>query len=148
MLIGVSIEATNNRITFDGCTFFEFATGDATSAILTEGAFTNLIIQNCDFRGDWSTAVLDCDAAAVTAEGLTVRDCYCFNQDADAGLFVTIDNTTVACFKNVHYLGGKSNTPPLAAADDGASYVSECYGTELAATYAVVWPLTATNYGA
>lgn len=148
LLKGITIEATNDRITIDGCEFFEYATGDATAAIFAEGAFTNLVIQNCDFRGDWSTAVLDLDAVAVTAQGLTVRDCFAFNIDTSAGLFVTIDNTTVACFKNIHYLGGKANTPPLAAAQDGASYVSECYGTEAAATYSVVWPLTVTNYGA
>ena len=148
LLKGVSIEATNNRITFDGCTFFEFATGDATAAIHTEGAFTNLRIINCEFRGDWSVAVLDMDAAAVTAEGLYVANTKCFNLDASAGLFCTLDDTTVAVFIGVDYTGGKSNTPPIPTDDDGASYTSRCFGTETASTYSVVWPFTATNYGA
>ena len=148
LLKGITIEATNDRITIDGCEFFEYAGGDASAAIHTEGAFTNLVIQNCDFRGDWSVAVLDLDATAVTAQGLTVRNVHCFNVDADAGLFCTLHDTTVACFTHVNYLGGKSNTPPVPAADDGASYVIECYGTETASTYGVIWPLTATNYGA
>jgi hypothetical protein len=67
LLIGITIEATNDRITIDGCEFFEFTTGDATAAILTEGAFTNLEIRNCTFKGDWSVACLDLNAAAVTA---------------------------------------------------------------------------------
>ena len=148
LLKGVTIEATNDRITFDGCEFYEFATGDATAAIFTEGAFSNLRIQNCFFHGDWSTAVLDLDAAAVTANGLYVRDVDCFNLDASAGLFCTLHDTTAASFVRVAYTGGKSNTPPLPANNDGASYVIECYGTETASTYGVIWPLTATNYGA
>ena len=148
MLIGVTIEATNDSITFDGCLFKEPSGGAATAAILTEGAFSNLLIQNCTFWGDWSTATLDLDAAAVTADGLLVRDCDAYNSDVGAGLFCTLDNTTVAHFVRCTTGVGKSNTPPIPAADDGATTVIECYGVEAASTYGVIWPLTATNYGA
>lgn len=148
MLIGVTIEATNDRITFDGCYFCEPIGGDATSAIFTEGAFTNLLIQNCLFWGDWSTAVLDMDAAAVTADGLIVRNCDVYNADVSAGLFCTLDDTTQAHFVRVTYGIGKSNTPPIPTGDDGASTIIECYGTEAVSTYGVMWPFTATNYGA
>jgi len=148
MLKHVTIEATNDRITFDGCYFKEPIGGDATTCIFTEGAFTNLLIQNCLFWGDWSTAVLDLDAAAVTTNGLIVRDCDVYNADTSAGLFCTLANTTQAHFIRVTYGLGKSNTPPIPTGDDGAATVIECYGTEAVSTYGVIWPFTATNYGA
>ena len=147
MLKGVTIEATNDRITFDGCYFKEPAAGDATAAIFTEGAFSNLVIQNCTFWGDWSTATLDLDAAAVTANGLLMRDCDVYNADTGAGLLCTLHDTTVAHFIRVTNGIGKSNTPPIPANNDGATTAIECYGTEAASTYGVIWPLTATNYG-
>jgi hypothetical protein len=149
LLKAVTIEATNDRISFIGCDFFEFATGDATAAIFTEGAFTNLLIDGCTFTGDWSIAAIDANAAAVTAQGLTVRNCYATLTDVTAGAcFVNIDDTTVATFTNVMVHGRISNTPPLPAAQDAAASVVECYGAELGETYGVIWPLTATNYGA
>jgi hypothetical protein len=147
MLIGVTIEATNDRITFDGCYFKEPTGGDSASAIKTEGAFTNLLIQNCTFWGDWGTATLDLDAVAVTGDGLLMRDCDVYNSDADAGLLCTLDDTTVAHFVRCTNGLGKSNTPPIPTGDDGATTAIECYGTEAGSTYGVIWPLTATNYG-
>jgi hypothetical protein len=150
LLKGVTIEATNDRITFDGCEFFEFETGDASAAIYTEGAFTHLNIINCRFQGDWSVACIDADAAAVTAEGLNVRDCWALNTDATANCaFVTLADTSRATFTNVMYHAKITNTLPIATDDDGASTVIECYGCEGAGgTYGILWPLTATNYGA
>ena len=147
MLQHVTIEATNDRITFDGCYFKEPIGGDATACITTEGAFTNLLIKNCLFWGDWSTAVLDLDATAVTSDGLLVIDCDVYNADTSAGLFCTLDNTTQAHFVRVTYGLGKANTPPIPTGDDGAATHIECYGTEAVSTYGVVWPFTATNYG-
>jgi pectate lyase len=150
LLKGVTIEATNDRITFDGCEFFEFEGGDATAAIFTEGAFTHLTVKNCTFQGDWSAACIDADAAAVTAEGLNVMNCWALNTDATAACaFVTLDDTSRATFTNVMYHAKITNTVPIAANDDGASTVIECYGCEGAGgTYGILWPLTATNYGA
>jgi hypothetical protein len=148
MLIGVTIEATNDRITFDGCYFKEPAGGEATAAIKTEGAFSNLLIKNCVFWGDWKTATLDLDAAAVTADGLLMIDCDVYNADASAGLFCTLADTTVAHFVRVTTGLGKSNTPPIPTGDDGATTAIECYATEAGSTYGVIWPLTATNFGA
>jgi len=147
MLIGVSIAATNDRITFDGCLFKEPAGGEATAAIFTAGAFSNLLIQNCTFWGDWKTATLNLDAAAVTADGLLMLDCDVYNADASAGLFCTLNNTTVAHFVRVTTGIGKSDTAPIPAGDDGATTAIECYGVEAGSTYGVIWPLTATNYG-
>lgn len=148
MLKGVTIEATNDHITFDGCYFKEPAGGDATCAIFTEGAFTNLLIQNCVFWGDWSTATLDLDAAAVTADALIMRDCDVYNADTSAGLFCTLADTTAAHFIRVTTGIGKSNTPPIPTGDDGATTAIECYATEAGSTYGVIFPLTATNFGA
>ena len=147
MLIAVTIEATNDRITFDGCYFKEPTGGDATAAIYTEGAFTNLLIKDCLFWGDWSTATLDLDAAAVTGDGLLVMDTDAYNSDTGAGLFCTLADTTVAHFVRCTTGVGKPGTPPVPAADDGATTAIECYGTEAASTYGVIWPLTATNFG-
>lgn len=150
LLKGVTIEATNDRITFDGCEFFEFEGGDATAAIFTEGAFTHLTVKNCTFQGDWSAACIDADAAAVTAEGLNVLDCWALNTDATAACaFVTLDDTSRATFTRVAYHAKITNTLPIAANDDGGSTVIECYGCEGAGgTYGIIWPLAATNYGA
>jgi hypothetical protein len=148
LLKGVTIEATNDRITFDGCEFFEFEGGDATAAIFTEGAVTHLTIKGCTFQGDWSVACIDADAAAVTAEGINVLDCWGLNTDA-TGTFVTLDDTTRATFTRVAFHAKVTNTLPIAANDDGASTVIECYGCEGAGgTYGILWPLAATNYGA
>jgi len=147
MLKGVTIEATNDRITFDGCYFKEPSGGDATAAIFTEGAFSNLLIENCTFWGDWSDSTLDLNAAQVAANGVIVRDCDAYNSDADAGLFATLHNGTVAHFIRCTTAIGKSNTPPIPANQDGATTAIECYGCEAGETYGVIWPLTATNYG-
>ena len=146
MLIGVSIAATNDRITFDGCLFKEPAGGEATAAIFTAGAFSNLLIENCKFWGDWKTATLDLDAAAVTADGLLMLDCEVYNADASAGLFCTLHDTTVAHFVRVTNGIGKNNTAPIPTDDDGATTAIECYGCDIGATYGVIWPLAATNY--
>lgn len=148
MLIGVTIEATNDRIKFDGCLFKEPSGGAATAAIFTEGAFTNLLIENCTFWGDWSTATLDLDAAAVTADGFLMRDCDAYNSDTGAGLFCTLHDTTVAHFVRCTTGVGKSNTPPIPTGDDGGTTAVECYGTEAVSTGAILWPLTATVWGA
>jgi hypothetical protein len=150
LLIGITIEATNDRITIDGCEFHEFMTGDATAAILTEGAFTNLTIRNCSFKGDWSIACLDLDAAAVAADGLVVRDVHAWNTDATAGsCFITLADTTEAALTNVAFHGRIGGTTiPIAANDDGKTSAINCLGCEDGGTYGVSWPLTATNYGA
>jgi hypothetical protein len=145
LLKGVTIEATNNRITFDGCFFYEFEGGDATTAIFSEGAVTNLRVVNCRFHGDWSVAVFDLDEAAITTEAPYFENVSGHNADDGAGLFATVHATTTAKFINCHYGSGKNNTSPLA--DSSASWISECYGTEAAGKGAVIWPLTATNYG-
>ena len=148
MLIAVTIEATNDHITFDGCYFKEPTGGDSTAAIITEGAFTNLLIQNCLFWGDWSTAVLDLDAAAVTGDALIVRDCDFYNSDVSAALCCTLADSTAGHFIRCTYGIGLSNTPPIPANDDGASTGIECYGTEGAAKAGALWPFGATtNYG-
>jgi len=146
LLKGVTIEATNNRITFDGCYFYEFTGGDATASVFTEGAFTNLQFKDCLWRGDWSTAVLDLDAAAVTAEGLHMKDCEIHNADTSAGLAITLDDTTVATLLRVNTFIAKSNTLPLPAADDGATLAIECYGTDAAGTSGILWPSTPTAW--
>jgi hypothetical protein len=148
LLKGITIEAINDRITIDGCEFFEFATGDATAAIVTEGAFTNLVIKNCTFQGDWSDACLDMDAAAVTAQGLTVMDCFAHNTDATAvASFIKLDDTTVATLTRIMYHAALTNTVPIPANDDGATTTIECYGCEgPGGTYGILWPLAATNY--
>ena len=147
LLKGVTIEATNNRITFDGCYFYEFTGGDATAAVTTEGAFTNLSFINCRFNGDWSTSVLDLDAAAVTAEGLYMEDVTIIQTDAaTAGLSITLDNTTVAYLLRVNVFGGKDGVIPLAAADDGATKAIECYGTDAAGVHGLIWPTAAVNW--
>jgi hypothetical protein len=150
LLIGITIEATNDRITIDGCEFHEFMTGDATAAIKTEGAFTNLTIQNCSFKGDWSVACIDGDAAAVTADGLVVRNVHAYNTDATAGsCFITLDDTTEAALTNVSFHGRIGGTTiPIAANDDGKTSAVQCFGCEDGGTYGVAWPITATNYGA
>ena len=148
MLKGVTIEATNDSITFDGCVFKEPSGGEATAAIFTEGAFSNLLIKNCTFWGDWKAATLDLDAAAVTADGLLMIDCDVYNSDVSVGVFCTLADTTAAHFVRVTNGIGKANTPPIPTDDDGATTAIECYGTEAGSTYGVIWPLTATNYGA
>ena len=146
LLKGVTITATNNNIVFDGCYFYEFTGGDATASVTTEGAFTNLIFLDCRWRGDWSTSVLDLDAAAVTAEGLHMENCVMHNADTSAGLFITLDNTTVATLLGVNTFGAKSNTLPLDATDDGATLAIGCYGTDAGGTSGIAWPGTATAW--
>ena len=146
LLIGVSIEATNDGITFDGCYFYDVAGGSSTVAILTEGAFSNLTIKNSRFSGDWATSVLDFDAAAVTSAGLHMEDVTMYNLDTGACLFLTLDNTTEATLLRVNTFGVKSNTLPLDAGDDGVTYAIECYGTDAAGTNGILWPATATAW--
>jgi len=146
MLIGVSIEATNDRITFDHCLFKEPAGGEATAAIFAEGAFSNLLIESCTFWGDWKTATLDLDAAAITADGLFMRDCDVYNADASAGLFCTLNDGTVAHFIRCTTAVGKTGTPPIPTGDDGDVTCVECYGTDLVGTSAILWPVTATAW--
>ena len=145
LLQGVTIEATNDRITFEGCDFYEYA-GDATVAIITEGAFTNLRLIRCNFTGTWATAILDLDAAASTAQGLYAEDCTFVSHGASDGLMITLDNTTVAQFLRCNTFGRESNQLPLAAADDGGTTAIESYGTDAYGTNGILWPSTATAW--
>ncbi len=145
LLIGVTIEGTNDRITFDGCEFYEFV-GDATSCILTEAAFTNLKILRCNFIGTWATAILDLDATAVTTQGVYAEDCVFVSHGASDGIIITLDNTTVAQFLRCNTFSRESNQLPLAAADDGATLAVECYGTDAYGTHGLVWPAPPTAW--
>ncbi len=143
LLEGMTIEATNDRITLDGCEFYEFA-GDATVAIITEGAFTNLRLIGCSFIGTWATAILDLDAAASTAQGLYAEDCSFVSHGATDGLMITLDDTTVAQFLRCNTFGREANQLPLAGADDGGTTAIESYGTDAYGTSGILWPSTAT----
>ena len=143
LLIAVNITATNDRITFDGCEFIELV-GTASAAIVTEGAFTNMIVKDCYFNGTWSAATLDLDAAAVTTQALLVQDCSFTSHGAGDGLIFTLDNTTVAQFVRANCFGAESGVVPLAGGDDGASLGVDSYGTDAYGTHGIHWPATAT----
>ena len=141
-LKAVTIEATNNRITFDGCRFRSIVGGDSPSAIFVEGAALDLRVLNCTFNGDWLDAVIDGDAAAITHPefgNLMIR-----NADPTNGFAITIDAATIGTFYNCHILTQKANTVPIAVVT--ASFFSEVYGTDVAATNAIVLPAAATAW--
>ena len=75
-----------------------------------------------------------------------MRDCDVYNADASAGLFCTLDDTTVAHFIRCTTAIGKTGTPPIPTGDDGATTMVECYGTDLIATGAILWPNTPTAW--
>jgi len=145
LLIAVNIAATNDRITFDGCEFIEHV-GTASAAIVTEGAFTNMVVKNCYFNGTWSAATLDLDAAAVTTQALYVADCSMTSHGAADGIVFTLDDTTVAQFMRVNTFCVEDDQLPLATADSGASLGVECYGTDAYGTHGILWPTVAAAW--
>lgn len=142
-LKGVTITASAQRITFDSCRFQEITGGDATAAIFTEGAAKGITVKNCTFHGDWSAAVLDLDAGAIT-EGLDVWDNYCYNADVSAGLFAAVTAATVGFFVGNRSGIGKANTVPVS--DASASVFVDNLATDAAAISELKYPASATAW--
>src|SRR3990167_6865734 len=141
-LKGVTIEATISRVTFDGCKFTGIGGGDSLSAIFCEGACSYLRVINCTFIGDWLDAVIDTDAGLILLPEfghLMIR-----NADPTNGFAITIDATTIGSFYDCHLLTQKANTVPVSVVT--ASFFSEVYGTDVAATNAIVLPAAATAW--
>ncbi len=143
LLVGVSIEATNDRITFDGCFFYEFA-GTATSALVCEGAYTNLRIIDTEFVGTWSAGAIDCETTAVTTQALYMRDVTIVSHGAADGLCILSTDTSVNQFLRVNTFAIEANQLPLAANDDGATTANQCFGTDSPGLYGLIWPSAAT----
>lgn len=144
-LVGVTIEGTNDRITFDGCLFYEFA-GDATSALVCEGAYTNLEILRTKFIGTWSAGAIDCETTAVTTQALYMEDVTIVSHGATDGLCILSTDTSVNQFLRVNTFARESNQLPLAANDDGGTLAIESYGTDAYGTNGILWPATATAW--
>lgn len=142
LLKAVTIEATNSRQSFIGCEFREVIGGDATAAIFAEGIITDLVVKDCLFLGDWSAACLDLDAGVVVTP--YVEGCRGHNADPSAGLFAAVSATAIATFIDCKVATQKANTEPVS--DGSASFFIECYGTDVAATSAIVYPATATAW--
>jgi len=60
------------------------------------------------------------------------------NADPTNGFGITVDAATIGTFWNLHILTQKANTVPIAVVT--ASFFSEVYGTDVAATNAIVLP--------
>ena len=141
-LVAVTIEATQSRITFDGCRFKSIIGGDSLAAIKTEGAITDLVVKNCSFNGDWLDAVIDADATAITTPEF--YDLYIRNADPTNGFGITIDAATIASVANCVILTQKANTVPVAVVT--ASFFANVIGTDVAATQGIPLPAAATAW--
>lgn len=142
-LIGVTIAAGAVRPTFDGCTFTEGA-GDATGAITTEGACTDLTVKNCLFHGKWGAAVLDIDAGSAVVVTPRVINNIFYNSDTGAGLICSLDSTVVGLFIGNRSGIGKANTVPVT--DGSASVFIDNKAVDAANLGALEYPATPTAW--
>ena len=142
LLKAVTIEAATARTSFIGCEFRETIGGDATAAIFAEGIITDLVVKDCLFLGDWSAACLELDAGVVVTP--YIEGCRGHNADPSAGLFAAVSATAIATFIDCKVATQKANTEPVT--DGSASFFIECYGTDVAATSAIIYPATATAW--
>lgn len=142
-LIGVTIAASAVRPTFIGCYFKELA-GDATAAITTEGACTDLTVRDCFFHGTWSAAVLDLDAGTNVNVAPRIINNIAYNSDTGAGLLASIDSGTVGFFVGNRSGIGKANTVPVS--DATASVFIDNLATDAAAISELKYPATATAW--
>lgn len=142
-LIGVTIAASAARVTFDGCYFKELA-GDATAAITTEGACTDLTVKNCLFHGTWSAAVLDIDAGTAVVVTPRVINNISYNSDTGAGLFCSLDSAVVGLFVGNRSGIGKANTVPVT--DGSASVFVDNLATDAANISELKYPAAATAW--
>jgi len=144
LLIAINLEATISRVNIIGCEFYEVTGGDATGAITTEGAVTDLRIVDCFFSGDWSAATLDLDAGTNAIVRAHIINNIAYNADVTAGLFCSIDSGSVGYFLGNRTGVGKSNTEPVT--DVTACVLIDNMGTDLPATAAIAFPAAATAW--
>lgn len=141
-LKAVTIAENANRVTFDGCRFYE-AAGDASTAIFTESTMTDLTIKNCEFWGTYGVATLDLDDDAIT-NGLKIWNNVSYNSNTAAGLFATVTAATVGLFIGNRSGLGKANTIPVT--DGSASVFVDNLATDAAAISELKYPATATAW--
>lgn len=142
-LVAVTIATGAIRITFDGC-YFQEGAGDATAAIASEGALTDLTVKNCLFHGTYSTAVIDIDAGSAVVVTPRIINNIAYNSNTAAGLFCILDSAVVGLFiGNVSGIG-KANTVPVT--DGSASVFINNRATDAANLASLEYPATATAW--
>lgn len=142
-LIAVTIAASAARIVFDGCYFNELA-GDASAAIASEGALTDLTVKNCLFHGTYSAATLDLDAGSNAVVTPRIINNISYNSNTAAGLFCSIDSGVVGLFIGNQSGIGKANTVPIT--DGSASVFVNNRATDAANLASLEYPATATAW--
>ena len=114
MVLGISAAAACDDVTIRGCRFFTTDAQTGTlSAIKFAGATTRLIIEDCFFRGDWNTSVID--GATAAGFDVLIRRNVINQLDATAGLTVSLNAATTGAVVDNRCHGGKNGTHMAAA---------------------------------
>jgi hypothetical protein len=123
----ITIEDKVDQLTIKDCVFRNLCSGDNTAAIATEGDEHDfLTIEGCTFIGDWTTGILDLDAAAINYP--LIKDCVMVNYDATAGKAILLNSATKAVMVNLRVASAKGDGYPVS--DITASYQMGCEGCE------------------
>jgi hypothetical protein len=142
---GISLAAGANGFKFLNNDVRFYTGGDTESLVKTVGECVHAHIEGNIIIMAATAAIFDMDATALTGSPV-FKDNVMVNLDTTTGLCVAIANTTVGVFVNERYASNKSNTVP--ASDLSVSYCIECYGSELDNVSSLLFPATATNWGA
>ncbi len=142
----ITLEDKTDFCTIRNCQFYNGATGSNTDCVKTEAdEHDHLLIEDCVFVGDWTNAILDLDAAAITYP--VIRRCLMVNVDATTGDAIDLDSSTVAIMSDLRVASGDANAYPVA--DVSASFEMACYGCEGGALgYLGLGSQTATDFSA
>jgi len=92
-VISILAAAGSNRLTVDNCRFLaEPAVAGAAVAVKLSGASSNVVIKNCEFMGDYSTACIN--GITTLSQGLMVLDNLVHNTDASEPYLEVLTGTT------------------------------------------------------
>jgi len=130
---------------FNGNVVNCFTGSTMASLVYSESTLIGIEARNNTIVCPASAAIFDLDDDAI-APGPIFRNNVMVNLSTTTGLCVAVTSATVAILANERFASNKGNTVP--ASDISASFLIECYGSELDAVSSLLFPATATNWGA
>lgn len=140
-LIGIAIAAACHNVTLDGVQFFGLG-GGATGCVVTAGSSDNLIMRNCYMQGTFSGSLVDGSAAALVNQFIASN--ILLNYDTSAGLVYKGHASSTGALVYNFVGGAKNNTQTVNTVT--AMHCAENYGTDVAATSAILTPSTLTAW--
>lgn len=141
LLIGVSLAADCDDVTFLNCTFHTVTGGDSHSAIFCTGGNDRLRVEGCHMFGFWDEACIDINQSTASLE-LNIKDNTLMN--IGTGIAFEGTTTTTGCLVR-NMVGQVTGTVDAAIVGEDKMYVWENYEVDTHGSHAIIAPTQASG---